>query len=189
MKTRKTKNEIVDPKTGEVMVFQTAFVRLPPSRKIFQTPSRTKESFREQCDVNRIVKRYTETGELDHTTTRKAVFGDFENVKEYQEQLEGVRLVDEMFSRFPAEVRDAFQNDPARMLEALDDPAMRDAFDELGLNHLMSEMHGDNPERRQEAPGDANAAVSETDRQKPAEGASVQRPAAEKPKPADGEGA
>jgi len=42
----------------------------------FDDPSLTKQSFRDECDVNVIVKRYTETGMINHIPRTTPQYGD-----------------------------------------------------------------------------------------------------------------
>jgi len=47
-----------------------------PHAKVFTQPSLTKQSFRDECDVNLIVKRYTETGMINHIPRTNPQYGD-----------------------------------------------------------------------------------------------------------------
>jgi len=42
----------------------------------FSQPSLTRQSFRDECDVNQIVKRYTETGMINHIPRTTPQYGD-----------------------------------------------------------------------------------------------------------------
>jgi len=42
----------------------------------FTEPSLTRQSFKDECDVNQIVKRYTETGMINHIPRTKPQYGD-----------------------------------------------------------------------------------------------------------------
>jgi len=42
----------------------------------FTQPSLTRQSFKDECDVNQIVKRYTETGMINHIPRTTPQYGD-----------------------------------------------------------------------------------------------------------------
>jgi len=42
----------------------------------FTQPSLTRQSFKDECDVNQIVKRYTETGMINHIPRTPPQYGD-----------------------------------------------------------------------------------------------------------------
>ena len=47
-----------------------------PHSITFTEPSLTRQSFKDECDVNQIVKRYTETGMINHIPRTPAQYGD-----------------------------------------------------------------------------------------------------------------
>jgi len=47
-----------------------------PHAIVFTQPSLTRQSFKDECDVNQIVKRYTETGMINHIPRTKPQYGD-----------------------------------------------------------------------------------------------------------------
>jgi len=47
-----------------------------PHAIIFTQPSLTRQSFKDECDVNQIVKRYTETGMINHIPRTTPKYGD-----------------------------------------------------------------------------------------------------------------
>jgi len=47
-----------------------------PHAITFTEPSLTRQSFKEECDVNQIVKRYTETGMINHIPRTTPQYGD-----------------------------------------------------------------------------------------------------------------
>ena len=42
----------------------------------FTEPSLAKQAFKEQCDINNVLKRYNATGILDHVTSMQPVYAD-----------------------------------------------------------------------------------------------------------------
>lgn len=95
---------------------------------------RTKQSFKETVDINRIMSRYERTGMLEHVAKYEGDYGDFTDVPtSYHEAMLQVRRADEMFMSLPAKVRKRFANDPGEFLAFVENPENRDEMHELGL--------------------------------------------------------
>lgn len=114
------------------------YVRLPlirmPSEGIeFTDPSMTKQSFKDECDVNNIMRRFNATGVVTHVNGRRPEFGDFTSVATFQESLNTVIEAESMFAELPAAIRDRFGNDPRQLLEFVADPDNRDEAVTLGI--------------------------------------------------------
>lgn len=92
----------------------------------------TKQSFKEDCDINTIMERYTRTGVLPDNT-RQSAFGDFVDAPSFQEALDIVRYSNEQFEALPAKVREEFQNDPGRFLAFAEDEANAERLADLGF--------------------------------------------------------
>jgi len=98
----------------------------------FSGNGRTKQAHKDECDVNKIVKRFEKTGVLAHTAARQAAYGDFSPI-DYREAVEIVMKAEEAFSQLPAKVRYRFNNDPQAFLDACENPEYRDELEALGL--------------------------------------------------------
>lgn len=97
------------------------------------SPSMTKQSFREECDINNILERYQVTGLLPHLIEQEPSYGDFSDAPTYQESFEIVRKAQEQFTALDAHLRARFDHDPANFLAFCSDPANRDEMFKLGL--------------------------------------------------------
>lgn len=95
-------------------------------------PSLTHQSFKEECDINEIVRRFGLTGELPNDYT-PPVSGDFTNVTDFQSAMNAVRAAEEQFMLVPAHIRERFNNDPQRLIEFLENDANRAEALTLGL--------------------------------------------------------
>lgn len=118
------------------MKFRTAYEREEHEGITFKDPSLTQQQFKEQCDMNNIIARYNSTGLLIdplHPGTRQPMFGDFSTVMDFQAAQNVVVRVNEAFEALPARVRDRFDNDPALMLEFLQNEDNREEAVKLGL--------------------------------------------------------
>ena len=102
--------------------------------KKIEAPSLTKQSFQEECDVNRIMKRFEKTGLMEHVNTFGGAYGDYTSVpQDYQACLDQVREAQEMFMTIPAKVRAQFDNDPGAFLAFVGDPANAEEMVKMGL--------------------------------------------------------
>lgn len=95
--------------------------------------SRTKQSFRDDCDINRIVKQHASSGMYDHVNNRTATYGDFTAAAELSEALQVVAEASNSFDVLPAEVRALCGNDPVTFLSALADQETLHELVQAGL--------------------------------------------------------
>jgi len=94
---------------------------------------RTKQSFRDECDINLIVKRHASDGLLAHLNPRLPKYGDFSASIELRDAMELVTEAQKGFAQIPAEVRAMCNNDPALFLNMVNDPNHIEALAEAGL--------------------------------------------------------
>lgn len=111
--------EILDPKTGELV----------------KEPSMTKQSFKDECDINNIVKRFEATGIIDHLNqrAREGVFVDLPDALDFQAALNLVAQAETAFMELPAALRARFENNPEKFLAFTADPANQQEMITLGL--------------------------------------------------------
>lgn len=105
---------MVDPETGEL-------------DKGF-----TQQEFKEECDINEIVRRFGLTGQLPENV-RVPVSGDFTGITDYASAMLAVRSAEESFMELPASLRARFENDPQRLMEFVADDKNYDEAKKLGL--------------------------------------------------------
>ncbi|QGH73232.1 MAG: scaffold protein [Microviridae sp. ctKAt32] len=97
-------------------------------------PSITKQSFKEECDINEILKRAKNGQDISVLFNQRVKrYGDFTNVPDYRDALDLVNRAEGMFMELEAKVRERFANDPARMIAFLQDPGNREEAERLGL--------------------------------------------------------
>lgn len=111
--------EVVDQKTGELV----------------KLPSRTKQSFVGECDINNILKQYKLTGQIRHISSKAALgsYQDLPDPLDFQESMNIVIEAEKSFATLPAHVRARFGNDPVNFLTFMADPANQDEVIKLGL--------------------------------------------------------
>jgi len=98
-------------------------------------PSKTDQSFKDSVDINRIMKKYRAHGfnmnNLPWPQTGK--YGDFSEVKTYQQALQQMLNAHNLFDALPSETRKRFSNDPQELIQFLSDPKNNDEAIKLGL--------------------------------------------------------
>lgn len=98
-------------------------------------PSMTKQSFKDECDINNIIKSFSVTGMVNHISERAAsgVYVDLPDSVDFQEALHTVESARNAFATLPSKVRDRFANDPEAFLSFLHDPKNETEARALGL--------------------------------------------------------
>lgn len=81
---------------------------------------RTKGSFKEECDINKIIARAKKSGMLP-PSAKVPVYGDFADVPSYQAALDLVIQAEAAFAALPADVRAECFNSPQVFLEKVKD--------------------------------------------------------------------
>lgn len=95
-------------------------------------PSLTMQSFKEESDINVMVKRFGLVGGMP-PDFNAAVFQDVSDVPDFQTALNLVRESAQEFLRLPPAVRARFDNDPLNLVAFLDNEANREEAVSLGL--------------------------------------------------------
>jgi len=93
---------------------------------------RTQQSFRDECDINVLMKRYEQTGILPQGKELPAQFADV-SAMDFTESMNQVAVVRGVFSQLGARVRARFENDPGVFLAFVSDDANRGELEKLGL--------------------------------------------------------
>lgn len=95
-------------------------------------PSKTQQSFKDECDINTILERFNVTGQVP-VSPIDPQYGDFSGVTDYQSALNAVMAAQAGFDELPAVVRQRFANDPAAFVDFCLDESNRDEMVKLGL--------------------------------------------------------
>lgn len=95
--------------------------------------SRTKQEFKDECDVNKIIERFKRTGQLDHISQSMPIFGDFTNVPDYHTASIQIKDAEAAFAAMPSRIRDRMGNQVEKLLDFLDDPENLEESYTLGL--------------------------------------------------------
>ena len=94
---------------------------------------RTKQSFKDECDVNRIMQQWRKTGEMNHLNHFTPTYGDFTNAEDYLAATLKCKQAEADFGALSANIRNRMGNDPANLLSFMADPANLEEAVSLGL--------------------------------------------------------
>lgn len=92
----------------------------------------TKQSFKEDCDINLIMARFVKTGIIDHVREHGPEYG-FASSDDFRDSMELISKANSMFEELPSPIRNKFENDPARFLDFVQNPENIKEMQELGL--------------------------------------------------------
>lgn len=96
-------------------------------------PGVTKQSFKDECDVNKIIARFEKTGMIEAINKKQPFYGDVSALVDYHEALNVVAEAQSLFNAMSAEVRERFSNDPEKMIAFLNDKSNDKEAIEMGL--------------------------------------------------------
>lgn len=96
------------------------------------TQSRTKSEFKDECNINNIVKQCIKTGVMP-SGTREPMFEDFSNVGSYNDAVAQVAEANSTFEGLPSEIREKFDHSVQNLIDFIGDEANTEEAQELGL--------------------------------------------------------
>lgn len=95
--------------------------------------SKTQQQFKEQCDINRIIRDYAR-GVVPIGSPREPLPADqFYPLTNFQEAQNKVRKGLEAFATVPSNIRAQFNNDPGAFIDFVSNPANLSKVAEMGL--------------------------------------------------------
>jgi phage internal scaffolding protein len=97
-----------------------------------EEPSLAQQQFKDESDINTIVNSFLKTGIMPESPLSPK-YGDFSGISDYKTALDRVIAVDEEFMNLPANIRARFENEPANLIQFLDNEQNRAEAEKLGL--------------------------------------------------------
>jgi phage internal scaffolding protein len=94
--------------------------------------SLAQQHYKEECDINTILQKFNITGLLPENTLSPR-YGDFTGISDYHTALNRVIAAQDEFDALPAQLRARFENDPAQLIEFLENSENRSEAEKLGL--------------------------------------------------------
>jgi len=116
------------------MQFKTKYSNYSPSVRVVKTHdvTRTKQNHKEECDINTILEKFNITGLLPEQPLSPR-YGDFTGISDYHTAMNRVIAAQDEFEALPAQIRARFNNDPAQLIEFLENSDNRPEAEQLGL--------------------------------------------------------
>lgn len=113
--------------------------------------TKTQQQYKKECDINEIMKKYQNTG-VAPEMRQQGAYMDLTQYTNYHDMLNKVAKIEEVFDTLPAKTRAEFKNDPARLIEFLNDDKNYEKAIELELifpkkgdtNYNDDQHHPDN---------------------------------------------
>ena len=85
-----------------------------------EEPSLTQQHFKDETDINNILRQFNITGLLPEAPL-SPLYGDFTGIGDYHSALNAVYAAEDEFMTLPAQIRARFENDPAQLIAFLSD--------------------------------------------------------------------
>lgn len=86
---------------------------------------RTKQSFKDETDVNLIIEKHTRMGTLSHLEQWGGTYGDWGDF-DFQDAQNQIANANSMFEQLPSAIRNKFHNSPEAFLKFVNDPENKD---------------------------------------------------------------
>jgi phage internal scaffolding protein len=97
------------------------------------------------------MERFGQTGQLPQTTLEPS-YGDFSGVVDYHTAMNAILAAEEQFDALPAQMRARFDNDPAKLIDFLENDNNRSEAEALGLVKSISSTANIEPASAAEKP-------------------------------------
>ena len=92
---------------------------------------RTKQAFRDQTDINKILARAAQGESISHLAKHGATYGDFTDMPDLLEASRRLAVGQRIFDELPGEVRREFHQSASAFFAFVNDPANVDRLPEL----------------------------------------------------------
>lgn len=106
--------------------------RLPVVMEFPENSPFTKQEFKDEADINILMQRYQNNGEIPAINQRAPQFLDA-TCFDYQKNMEQIAEANSIFAELPSSMRNRFENDPGKFLAFCGDPANRAEMADMGL--------------------------------------------------------
>ncbi len=114
--------------------------------------SLTKQSFAHETNINNIVGKYLQTGEMPRINPTEKTYG-YAPSYDFREAMEIVQNMNSNFDQLPSKIRAKFGHNPAKFLEFVENPSNAAECAAMGL-------FGDNPNEDTPRPSKAEKSAS-----------------------------
>lgn len=112
------------------------FVRVQVAHPV-EGESKTKQSMRDEADINEIVRRANAFGAEPVVNPKNPIYGDFSNANDYYDCYNRVLDAQEAFLLIDPRARKYCDNDPGKWVEKIFDPREWPKLQELGVLEIQ----------------------------------------------------
>lgn len=112
--------------------FKRNYVRYPRVQLHTPEPTLTEQHHKEACDINNVLKRYRDTGVIEHRNQYEGFYADISGI-DFTESQNKIANAQSMFEELPAHMRRFFNDSPAFFLDYVQNPDNKPALYDLGL--------------------------------------------------------
>ena len=104
-------------------------------RCFFETTgeSMTQQHFKEESEINNIIKKHDKNGIIESVARGNARYGDFSLVQDYKSSLDTIREANDNFMEIPSEIRKQFNNNAGEFFNFVQDPNNQSELIKMGL--------------------------------------------------------
>ncbi len=101
-----------------------------PEVRKYKLHGRTKQSQRDECDINKLLERYQRDASLGHLEKYQGVYGNYADY-DFENHVTKIAEMQTIFEQLPAEVKKDFGQKPDKFFEFVTDPANAERLPEL----------------------------------------------------------
>ncbi len=98
----------------------------------FGKKSKTKQSFKDECDINKIIARHSKTGAISHLNKNNPGYG-YATGQDFATAMRTVTDAQNQFNNLSEEIQTRFAGDPGQLLDFVHDPENKAEGAQLGL--------------------------------------------------------
>lgn len=98
----------------------------------------TQQHMKDDCDINIIIKRHAETGNISHLNPQSPLYMDCSNISDLQGAISLVAEAEDNFATLPSGVRKACGNDPVEFINMLYSEAGTQELADAGLEYAAN---------------------------------------------------
>lgn len=114
------------------MEFASAYSKKARVQTVNKGKSMTKQSFKDEVNINKIIKKYNKTQILQMAENFEGQYGEFDS-KDFADAMNVVAKANTLFEQVPSEIRAKFRNDPGAFIDYATDEKNRDQLVSWGL--------------------------------------------------------
>lgn len=87
---------------------------------------RTKQAFKDQCDINKILRKWQKTGTISHLAKYQPIYGDFSDIDDLLTAQARLKQGQAIFDQLPGEIKREFGQSAAAFFKFVNNPANAD---------------------------------------------------------------